>query len=177
MFEMRSMNNEHLLIHHSLLSSYIEGATDFIFGQYGQAWFDQCDIRVPSTTLGYITASGRASDDAGYYVINNSTVAAADGADVPSGSMYLGRPWGDYARVAFQNTELSDIINSAGWSIWNVGDERTDHVSFGEYDNTGDGSVGTRASFSSQLSEPVAIADVLGSDWESAYWVDSSYVS
>ena len=177
MLKVRLMGNEHLLIYRLLLPSYIEGATDFIFGQYGQAWFDQCDIRVPSTDLGYITASGRASDDAGYYVVNNSTVAAADGADVPSGSMYLGRPWGDYARVAFQNTDLSNIINSAGWSIWNVGDERTNYVNFGEYDNIGDGSVGSRASFSSGLSGPVVMSDVLGGDWESAYWVDSSYIS
>ena len=156
--------------------SYIEGATDFIFGQEAEAWFDQCDIRVASASLGYITASGRASDDSSYYVINNSTIAAADGADVPSGSFYLGRPWEDYARVAFQDTDLSDIINSAGWSIWNTGDERTDHVSFGEYGNTGSGSEGTRASFATQLSEPVAIADILRSDYESASWVDTSYI-
>ena len=157
--------------------SYIEGATDFIFGQTGQAWFEQCDIRVPSTTLGYITASGRSSDDSSYYVINNSTVAAADGADVPSGAMYLGRPWEDYARVAFQETDLSDIINSAGWSVWETDDANTEHVSFGEYDNSGAGSEGTRASFSTKLSEPVAIAEVLGSDYESATWVDTSYIS
>ena len=163
---------------HSLCSyRYIEGATDFIFGQYGQAWFEQCDIRVPSADLGYITASGRESDDSGYYVISNSNVAAADGADVPEGAFYLGRPWGDYARVAFQNTDLSEIINSKGWHIWNDGDERTDHVSFGEYGNTGDGSEGTRASFSTQLNEPVAMADVLGSDYASSYWVDTSYIS
>lgn len=168
---------EFLLSGYLLWYRYIEGATDFIFGQYGQAWFEQCDIRIPSTTLGYITASGRTSDDSGYYVISNSNVAAADGADVPSGSMYLGRPWGDYARVAFQNTDLSDIINSAGWSIWDTGDDRTDHVSFGEYDNTGAGSEGTRASFSTKLSAPVAISEVLGSGYASEYFVDTSYIS
>lgn len=110
-------------------------------------------------------------------MINNSSVAAADGATVSDGSIYLGRPWGDYARVAFQNTDLSAIVNSEGWRIWNDGDERTDNVSFAEYANTGDGSMGTRASFSGELSEPLAISEVLGSDWESAYWVDASYIS
>lgn len=33
----------------------IEGATDFIFGQYSPAWFESCDIRVVSASLGYIT--------------------------------------------------------------------------------------------------------------------------
>ena len=41
--------------------TYIEGATDFIFGQTALAWFDQCDIRVPTASLGYVTASGRSS--------------------------------------------------------------------------------------------------------------------
>lgn len=156
--------------------SYIEGATDFIFGQDAEAWFEQCDIRVASATLGYVTASGRSSDDSSYYVINNSTVAAAEGATVPSGAIYLGRPWEDYARVAFQDTDMSDIINSAGWSVWETTDANTDHVSFGEYDNTGPGSEGTRASFATKLSSPVAIADILGSGYESASWVDTMYI-
>lgn len=33
----------------------IEGATDFIFGQYAAAWFENCDIRVLAASSGYIT--------------------------------------------------------------------------------------------------------------------------
>lgn len=33
----------------------IEGATDFIFGQYSPAWFEACDIRVLAASEGYIT--------------------------------------------------------------------------------------------------------------------------
>lgn len=33
----------------------IEGATDFIFGQYAAAWFEDCDIRVLSASAGYVT--------------------------------------------------------------------------------------------------------------------------
>lgn len=33
----------------------IEGVTDFIFGQNAPAWFEDCDIRVLSASLGYIT--------------------------------------------------------------------------------------------------------------------------
>lgn len=35
--------------------SYIEGATDFVFGQYATAWFDECDIGVLTASLGTIT--------------------------------------------------------------------------------------------------------------------------
>ena len=126
----------------------------------------------------YITASGRStSSDTSYYVINNSTVAAQTGNTVPAGAFYLGRPWSNYARVVFQRTSLSSVINSAGWHIWNTGDERTDHMLFGEYGNTGSGASGTRASFSTKLSSPVAIASILGSGWTSASYVDTAHLS
>ena len=175
---------------------YIEGAVDFIFGQEASAWFDQCDIGVLARSQGTITgtsqmsplsiragspntivaASGRSSDDAYYYVINNSTVAAASGASVTSGAYYLGRPWRDYARVIFQDSSLSDVINAAGWEEWSSSDPRTDNVEFGEYGNTGDGSdTSDRASFSEVLSAPIDMATVLGST--SASFIDSSYLS
>lgn len=31
------------------------------------------------------------------------------------GTTYLGRSWGDYARVVFQNSDLGNIITAAGW--------------------------------------------------------------
>jgi pectinesterase len=156
--------------------SYIEGATDFIFGQKGKAWFDSCDIRVLAASVGYITANGRdSSSNPSYYVINKSNVAAASGNSVPSGAYYLGRPWRNYSRVVFQSTSMSNVINAAGWKIWNTGDERTDQVTYGEYANSGDGSKGTRASFSKKLSAAVGISTVLGSDYKN--WVDSTYLS
>jgi pectinesterase len=33
----------------------IEGATDFIFGQQAQSWFEDCDIRVLAASQGYVT--------------------------------------------------------------------------------------------------------------------------
>lgn len=35
--------------------SYIEGATDFVFGQYATAWFNGCDIGVLPASQGTIT--------------------------------------------------------------------------------------------------------------------------
>ncbi|KAH7130406.1 pectinesterase-like protein [Dendryphion nanum] len=155
---------------------YIEGATDFIFGQKATAWFDSSDIRVLAASIGYITANGRdSSSNPSYYVIHKSSIAAASGNTVKSGAYYLGRPWRNYARVIFQSTSMSNVINGAGWSVWNSGDTRTDNVYFGEYSNSGDGSKGTRASFGKKLSSPVAIDTVLGSGYKS--WVDTTYLS
>ncbi|KAI7778787.1 pectinesterase [Diaporthe eres] len=155
----------------------IQGATDFIFGQNAAAWFEDNDIRVVSASLGYITANGRSSSSGtSYYVFNNCDVAAASGNSVSNGAYYLGRPWGEYARVVFQESSLSAVINSAGWRIWNTGDERTGHVTFGEYGNTGTGASGTRASFATKLSSPVAISTILGSSYASLGFYDAEYM-
>jgi pectinesterase len=156
--------------------SYIEGATDFIFGQKARAWFDGADIRVLAASIGYITANGRDSEsNPSYYVINKSTVSAKSGDTVAAGAYYLGRPWRNFSRVVFQNTKMSNVVNPAGWRIWNTGDERTDNVMYGEYKNSGDGSKGTRASFSTKLSAAVSISTILGSDYKD--WVDRAYLS
>ena len=52
---------------------------------------------------GYITASGRSSDDAFWYVVDSSTVQG-------TGTAYLGRPWRDFARVVFQRSTLGSNV-------------------------------------------------------------------
>ncbi|KAF7553036.1 hypothetical protein G7Z17_g3889 [Cylindrodendrum hubeiense] len=154
--------------YHYFHGSYIEGATDFIFGQKAIAWFDTCTIGISGS--GYITASGRDSAaNPSWYVINQSTVKALSG--VGEGVTYLGRPWRTYARVVFQNSELGSVVNPAGWKAW--GTNPTDNVYYGEYGNTGDGATGERASFAQELTSPVSIGDILGS----TSWLDSAYIS
>ncbi|KAJ3945290.1 uncharacterized protein N0V96_005318 [Colletotrichum fioriniae] len=174
----------------------IQGATDFIFGQKAMAWFEKCDLRVVAASLGYVTgkkttftaissdktltkiiANGRASSsDKSEYVFNSCNIAAASGNTVADGAYYLGRPWGQYAQVVFQKTSMTGVINSAGWKQWNDGDPRTANVLFGEYQNTGIGSQGTRASFSKKLSAAVTPASILGSSYTSAAYYDSAYM-
>ncbi|KAF7555204.1 hypothetical protein G7Z17_g2391 [Cylindrodendrum hubeiense] len=155
----------------------IEGATDFIFGQEAFSWFERVDIRVLARSIGYLTADGPEASGDSYYVFNDCDIAAADGESVTAGAYYLGRPWREYAQVVFQLTTMSSVINSAGWAVWNSADTRTDNVLFGEYDNTGAGASGTRASFATALSSAVSIADVLGSSYASASYFDSDYYS
>jgi pectinesterase len=153
---------------------YIEGAVDFIFGQHARIWIDKTTIAV-SAPKGAITANGRASSgDVSYYVINKSTVSGTF-SSVTSGSVYLGRPWTQYARVCFQNTNLGAIINTAGWEVWSTSDARTSNVLFEEYGNTGAGASGTRAGFSTKRNSAISIATLLGSTYTS--WVDTTYLA
>ncbi|KAF2223193.1 pectin lyase fold/virulence factor [Elsinoe ampelina] len=157
--------------------SLIQGATDFIFGQYATAWFSQCDIRVLKASTGYITASGRLdANNPNWYVFDKCNVAAASGNSVPNGAYYLGRPWREFARVTFQNTALSAVVNGAGWVQWNSGDPRTSSVTFQEYGNTGTGASGTRAKFSKKISAAIPITQILGSGYASAAYVDKAFL-
>ncbi|KAJ4396657.1 hypothetical protein N0V93_000878 [Gnomoniopsis smithogilvyi] len=157
--------------------SYIEGATDFIFGQYSPAWFEECDIGVLAASEGTITANGRVgSSGTSYYVFNSCSIAAASGQTVADGAYYLGRPWTEYARVVFQYTTMTDVINSAGWIEWSSSEPNTEDVLFGEYGNAGAGASGTRASFAEELSAAISIDTILGSSYTSAGYYDASYM-
>ncbi|KAK0199659.1 pectin lyase fold/virulence factor [Desarmillaria ectypa] len=157
-------------------SCYIEGAVDYIFGQYARAYFHK--NMIASVGAGAITASGRTSSSgASLFVINKATITTSSSATTSlQGKVYLGRPWGNYARVVYTSCSLGNLINSAGWEQWSSSSPNTDHVTFAEYGSTGTGASGTRASFSSKLSSTngYTISDVLGSNY--ANWVDSKYL-
>jgi polygalacturonase len=157
--------------------SLIVGAVDFIFGQTALAWFENIDIRTIAT--GSITASGRSSStNPSWYVINRSNVAAINDT-IPAGINYLGRPWGSFARVVFQETYLGNNIAPAGWSQWSTSTPNIGNVTFAEYSNYGPGSAlqeGPRANFSKQLTRPIAIQAILGENFENEWWVDTTYL-
>jgi pectinesterase len=148
---------------------YIEGAVDFIFGQHAPIWITGSEIY--SIGAGAITANGRASSsDPSYYVINECTISGS----ASEGTVYLGRPWSEYARVCFQGCDLSDVVNSAGWEEWSSSEPNTEYVVFEEYNNDGAGASGTRASFATTLTSEVTISTILGSDYKD--WVDTTYL-
>lgn len=152
----------------------ITGATDFIYGQRAQVWFEQCDIRVLNGGT-YITANGRdSSTNPSYYLFNGGTIDTASGESVSSRTYYLGRPWRDYARVVFQNTAMSSVIRTEGWTVWSSS-QSTDNIYYGEYANTGDGASGTRVSWAKVLSSAVSRETVLGSGYAASLWYDASY--
>jgi len=150
---------------------YIEGAVDFIFGITAQAWFQGCTLGLVRAA-GTITAQGRTSTaETGYFVLDRAKfVLGANAASGTKGTVFLGRPWGNYARVVFQNTNEENMIAAAGWEAWNS-TQPTANILFAEYDNSNN--AGTRVSWATSLSSALEIGDIL-STYEG--WVDSAYL-
>jgi pectinesterase len=116
---------------------YIEGEVDFIFGN-AKAVFESCEIHsVVHPAGGFLTANGRSKvDEDSGYVFNHCTLTADPGVE----NIFLGRPWRDYAKVIFMNTEMGAHIVPAGWSEWHKGEtERLKTAYYAEYNNSGPG--------------------------------------
>ncbi|GMJ11746.1 hypothetical protein like AT5G26810 [Hibiscus trionum] len=102
---------------HYFSKCHIEGATDFIFG-VGQSFYEDCSINVTACDLssqlqyGYITAQGRqSSNDPSGFVFKGGVIF---GTVRP----YLGRAWGPYSRVIFQETTMNSDVIPEGWDSW-----------------------------------------------------------
>ncbi len=111
---------------------YIEGTTDFIFGA-STAVFDSCEL---FSKLGssYVTAASTPVNIAYGYVFLNCKLTS----DAPKESVYLGRPWRNYAKTVFINCEIGEHINPQGWSNWGKKDAESTTF-YAEYESTGKG--------------------------------------
>ncbi|TGO13429.1 hypothetical protein BTUL_0070g00340 [Botrytis tulipae] len=144
----------------------IKGAVDYIFGN-AAAWFGECTIA--SNGGGAITANSRTlATDTAWYIIDSSTITQADGFSL-KGKVYLGRPWRALARVIFQNSVLTDVVNAAGWTT--LAADAT--PIFMEYANTGAGSSTSARVYETAATGTVSKTTLWGSNWAS--WIDSSY--
>lgn len=124
---------------------YICGDIDFIFGS-ATAYFERCEIAsVASEALapdnegnpavyGYATA---ASTPEGYpygYVFHNCRFTGT----VPEKSVYLGRPWRDYAKTVLLSCYLGPHIKPEGFHDWNKPNAR-ENCFYAEYQSDGPG--------------------------------------
>jgi len=140
---------------------YIEGTTDFIFGE-ATALFEDCTICCKGDS--YITAASTPEGKSFGFVFLNCKLTAVDGVK----KVHLGRPWRIYAKAAFLNCETGSFICPEGWHNWDKPDaEKT--TLFAEYKNTGPGALlSKRVSWSHQLTDAEASAfapeKILG-DW------------
>ena len=128
---------------------YIEGHVDFIFGQ-AAAVFENCEIH--SKGDGYLTAPMRfAADEPAGFVFSKCRLTA----DNTKAGVYLGRPWRDYGRTVYLNTEMGEHIRPEGWNHWLPEREKTAY--FAEYKSTGKGANPTaRVAWSHQLNDAEA---------------------
>ncbi len=98
---------------------FIEGNTDYIFGEAGiTCVFDGCELSFAgyggTASSAYITANRSSGNSLGT-VFRNCVITNKEG--LSHMASYFGRPWDAQSRVTFLNTKLqdADTIKSAGW--------------------------------------------------------------
>ena len=109
---------------------HIAGHVDFIFGG-ATMFFDHC--RIHCLASGYITAASTERDAKYGYVFSHCTITAEPGVKT-----YLGRPWRDFAAVAWLDTEMPEAVRPEGWNNWNK-PEREKTTRYAEFHSTGAG--------------------------------------
>lgn len=147
---------------HFYKDCFIQGDVDFIFGG-ATAWFENCELysKKPGThrplespddeiCFGYVTAASTFENVPYGYVFHNCRLTS----DCPPHTIYLGRPWREFAKTVFLNCELGEHIHPFGWHDWK---KPHGHFYFGEYQSTGPGAApDMRADFSHQLTKEEA---------------------
>lgn len=131
------------------IDSYIEGHVDFIFGQ-AAAVFENCHIH--SKGDGYITAPMRfAADEPAGFVFRKCRLTSSN----TSSGIYLGRPWRDYGRTVFIDTQIDASVRPEGWHHWQPEREKTAYLA--EYKSKGPGANdAARVKWSHQLTDAEA---------------------
>lgn len=125
------------------INCFIAGTVDFIFGNSAVVLQD-CDIHARRPNSGQknmVTAQGRVdpNQNTGIVIQKSRIGATSDLKPVQSSfPTYLGRPWKEYSRTVIMQSDISDVINPAGWHEWN-GNFALSTLFYGEYQNTGAG--------------------------------------
>lgn len=136
---------------HYYKDCYISGDVDFIFGS-ATAFFENCEIfsrELNQEINGYITAASTPQGQAYGYVFSHCHFTG----NCKAGSVYLGRPWRDYAKTVILYSELGSHIHPAGFHDWNK-QHTHETVFYAEYQNYGPGAdLSGRGSFVRQLTD------------------------
>lgn len=142
-------------------SCYIEGTTDFIFGE-ATAWFQQCHIH--SKKNSHVTAAATPKEKKYGYVFYDCVLTG----DTSLHNVSLGRPWQPNAQVAYLFSYIGPHIKPEGWAAWN-GNQNHVTARYFEYRNYGASARSSaRVRWSRQLTEDEAkqytLENVMG-DW------------
>ncbi|MBO4981393.1 MAG: pectin methylesterase [Lachnospiraceae bacterium] len=146
-----------ILGRHCFRNCFLMGDVDFLFGG-GIVFYENCEIyskkpgdRKPPESpddqviYGYVTAACTPEGQPFGYVFKDCRLTG----DCPPATIYLGRPWREFAKTVFLHCELGAHIHPLGWNDWN---KPHGHFYYGEYASYGPGaSPETRADFSHQL--------------------------
>lgn len=152
-------NKPRILGRHCFHSCFLQGDVDFLFGG-GICLFEQCTIfskfpegkeatenYTPGQPVGYITAASTPEGERFGYVLKDCKLES----DCPAGTVFLGRPWREFAKTVYLNCEMGAHIHPAGWMDWG---KPHGHFFYAEYASYGPGAnPKARADFSHQLSD------------------------
>jgi pectinesterase len=131
------------------LNCTVEGTTDFIFGE-ATVLFESCTIVCKSDS--YLTAASTPEGKPFGFVFVNCRITGLENVK----KVYLGRPWRNFAKVAYLNCEMGSFICKEGWHNWSKPDSEKSAF-FGEYGNTGAGAeTAGRVPWAHQLSREEA---------------------
>ena len=129
---------------------WIEGRTDYVFGQNAIAYFENCDIWTigagDKTNGGYVVAQKPSTSD--YYYVFNNCRFDGDG-NVTDGTVALGRPWGAEMKMVVMNSYISGKYSkkahtagtTAGQRYCTMSNVDPDPTKMLEYNNTGEGAI------------------------------------
>lgn len=149
---------------HTYRRCTISGDVDFIFGG-AAAWFEDCEIAADDGRgkrgndaeggcCGYCTAASTPEGQRFGYVFMNCRFTTVN---CPERSVYLGRPWREYAKTVLIQCELGAHIRPEGFHDW--GKARFHEAGYyAEYGCTGPGAEGPRAPFVHRLTRDEAAA-------------------
>ncbi|XP_020270521.1 probable pectinesterase/pectinesterase inhibitor 32 [Asparagus officinalis] len=115
----------------------ITGTVDFIFGD-AAAIFQHCQIR-DRVALPQQTAHGRQTSDhnTGFsFHLCNITADEDLAKNISQTFTYLGRPWGNFSRTIFMESDLGALIRPEGWLEWD-GQSAPGTLYYAEYMNQG----------------------------------------
>jgi pectinesterase len=130
---------------------FVSGHVDFIFGG-ATAFFERCTI--VARRDGYVTAASTPQEQPHGFVFSRCTLRG----ESPEVRTYLGRPWRDFASVAFLAAEMSEVVRPEGWHNWSRPD-REKTARYAEHGSTGPGaSPATRVPWARALAAEEAAA-------------------
>lgn len=119
---------------HCYRDCYLEGDIDFIFGG-ATAYFERCEFHskdIGQPINGYVTAASTPEGQEYGYVMDHCRFTGS----CPDHSVYLGRPWREFARTVLLNCEIGPHICEEGWHDWNK-PYAHDTVFYAEYQSSG----------------------------------------
>ncbi len=99
---------------------YIEGEVDFIFGS-AAAYFEGCELFSldrGEEMNGFVTAASTPESAKYGYVFDGCRFTS----NCPPNTVYLGRPWREYAKTVLINCEIGEHIHADGFHDWNKKD-------------------------------------------------------